>query len=213
VASVVLHGIPSLGPKEPVRKRKPQEAEGAPTVKDAKLDFWHQKTDEHTFAAVSQSCAIFLQLVASNPWSLGKHRMNGIRNEDTSIHTQFAHDALMEIAQQLGLTRDQFVVKPLMITTVCYVYISSSNGICQGLTIFQPHVMQLIKTVSNFRNRFRTRAVQAIKEHYNLVTLDKTELIDKARALTDGFHYIWHDHTKVYLHVLISLVLICVPCV
>ncbi len=183
-------------------------------MKDAKLDFWCQKADEHTFAAVSQPCAIFLQLVVSNPWSLRKHRMNGIRNEDTSIHTQFAHDALMEIAQQLGLMRDQFVVKPLMITTVCYVYISSSNGICQGLTIFRPHVMQLIKTVSNFRNRFRTRAVQVIKEHYNLVALDKTEQMDKAsRALTDGFHYIWHDYTKVYLHVLISLVLICIPCV
>jgi len=153
-ASVVLHGIPSLGPKEPVRKRKPWEAEGAPTVKDAKLDFWCQKADEHTFAAVSQSHAIFLQLVASNPWSLGNHRTNGIRNEDTLIHTQFAHDTLMGIAQQLGLMCDQFVVMPLMIMMVCYVYISSSNGIHQGLTIFQPHVMQLIKTVSNFCNRF-----------------------------------------------------------
>src|SRR5258708_1420006 len=49
----------------------------------------------------------------------------------------------MGIAQQLGLTHDQFVVKPLMIMMVCYVYISSSNGIHQGLTIFQPHVMHV----------------------------------------------------------------------
>ncbi len=73
--------------------------------------------------------------------------------------------------------------------------------------------MQLIKTVLNFCSRFQTQAVQAIKEHYNLVALDKTEQIDKARALTDGFYYVWHDHTKVYLLVFISLVLICVPCV
>ncbi|KAF8341361.1 uncharacterized protein EI90DRAFT_3011980 [Cantharellus anzutake] len=182
-ASVTVHGVASLGPKGSVKKRK-QRTEGEPTVKDATLDFWRRKGDD-TSSVVTQSRVAFLRLVATNPWSLGKHKTNGLRNEDTSVHARFAHDALMGTAQRLGLSRDQFTVKPLMITT-------------------------LIRIVSNFRNRFRTQAIQAIKDHYNLADLASTEQVEKATELLDGFNYIWHDYTTKggpYEHPLIAEVI------
>jgi hypothetical protein len=128
-ASVTVHGVASLGPKASVKKRK-QQAEGEPTVKDVTLDFWRRKGDDMS-SVVTQSRVAFLRLVATNPWSLGKHKTNGLRNEDTSVHARFAHDALMGTAQRLGLSREQFTVKPLMITTVCNIpVVYSSSGLC-----------------------------------------------------------------------------------
>ncbi|KAF8312764.1 uncharacterized protein EI90DRAFT_3137110 [Cantharellus anzutake] len=167
-ASVTLHGAVNLAPKASSKKAK-QKANGEPSARDATLEFWCQHDNPQVFSVLNYSRPVFLQLVASNPWSLGENSLNGARSEDASIHQRFAQEALARSAQNLNLRSDQFMVEPLMITT-------------------------LMKIVSNFRNRFRNAAVQAVNEYYNFSAMDDSERIESVTDLMEKSRYIWRNH-------------------